>query len=52
VVSILRHAVAAGEGFGEVSLLLRGSPLSLFDVLLSIGRFHHLYQIRGLTMDK
>jgi hypothetical protein len=39
-VSILRCAVAVGEGFSRLSILSRGPggpPLSLFDMLLATG---------------
>ncbi len=34
-VSILRHAVAVGEGLSRLGLLAGGPPLSLFDMLLA-----------------
>jgi hypothetical protein len=37
VVSILRLAVAVGEGSIRLSILSRGPPLSLFDMLLVRG---------------
>ncbi len=36
VVSILRHAVAIGEGSSKLALLSGGPPFSLFDMLLAI----------------
>jgi hypothetical protein len=37
-ISILRHAVAISEGSSMLGLLSRSPPLSLFDMLLAIGR--------------
>jgi hypothetical protein len=34
-VSILRHVGTIGEGLSKLGILLRGPPLSLFDVLLA-----------------
>jgi len=35
---ILRHVIAIGEGSSRLGVLLGGSPLSLFDMLLTRGR--------------
>ncbi len=37
-VSILRCAIAVGEGYSRIGILSRDPFLSLFDVLLTIGR--------------
>jgi hypothetical protein len=37
VVSILRRAIAIGEGFSRLGVLSRGPPLSLFDMFITIG---------------
>jgi hypothetical protein len=41
-VSILRCAVAVGEGFSRPSLISEGPPLSLFDLLLQQERVREL----------
>jgi hypothetical protein len=38
VVFILKCVVAVGEGFYRLFVLLGGPPLSLFDMLLAMGR--------------
>jgi hypothetical protein len=38
LIFILRHAIAIGEGSSKLDFLLRGSPFSLFDMLLAIER--------------
>jgi len=48
-VSILRHAVAVGEGLFRLGLLLGGPALSLFDTLLATGgEFQNLMSPCGL----
>jgi len=37
-ISILKHVIAIGEGSSRLGVLLGGSPLSLFDMLLRRGR--------------
>jgi hypothetical protein len=37
-ISILKRVIVVGEGFSRLGVLSRGSPLSLFDMLLTIGK--------------